>query len=119
MTPRQGSQIARWSVLLLTLGLFWSFAAGPAAAQSLDDLRAAGTVGERYDGYAEVRDTSVSGAKSVVDNVNRKRRKIYEDRAAAQGTTADQVGLLYAPQIVRKAPPGTWFLEASGTWRQN
>ena len=115
MTLRQGAQIARWSVLLLILGFLGSFAAGPAAAQSLDDLRASGAVGERYDGYAVARDP---GAESVVQQVNRKRRKIYEERAAAQGATSDQVGALYAPQIMGKAPPGTWFLEKNGQWRQ-
>ena len=115
MTLRQGSRIARWSVLLLILGLLGPFAAAPAAAQSLDDLRASGAVGERYDGYAVARDP---GAKSLVQKVNRKRQKIYEERAAAQGTTSAQVGALYAPQIMRKAPRGTWFLEENGKWRQ-
>ena len=100
------------------LGFLGPFAAGPAAAQSLDDLRASGAVGERYDGYAAVRDPGVSGAKSMVQKVNRKRKKIYDERAAAQGTTSDQVGALYAQQIKRKAPPGTWFLQQNGKWRQ-
>ena len=118
MTLRQGFQIARWSVLLLILGFLGPFAAGPATAQSLDDLRASGAVGERYDGYAEVRDPGASGAKSRVQGVNQKRKKIYDERAAAQGTTADKVGALYADQIMRKAPSGTWFLQENGKWRQ-
>jgi uncharacterized protein YdbL (DUF1318 family) len=81
-------------------------------------LRASGAVGERFDGYAMVRDSGASGAKGVVDDVNRKRKKIYEERASAQGTTADQVGRVYAAQIFQKAPRGTYFLEENGSWRQ-
>ena len=115
MTKVIGSRLARLSLLVLLVGCLASFAAPPAAAQSLDELRAAGAVGERFDGYAMARE---AGAKGVVDDVNRKRKKIYEERASAQGTTADQVGRVYAAQILQKAPPGTWFLEENGSWRQ-
>ena len=113
-----GSRLARLSLLLLLVGCLASFAATPATAQSLDELRASGAVAERFDGYAMVRESGASGAKSVVGDVNRKRKKIYEDRASAQGTTADQVGRVYAGQIFAKAPAGTWFLEENGSWRQ-
>ncbi len=118
MTKGIGSRLARLSLLLLLVGCFASFAATPAAAQSLDQLRASGAVAERFDGYAMVRESGASGAKGVVDDVNRKRKKIYADRAASQGTTTDQVGRVYAGQIFAKAPSGTWFLEENGSWRQ-
>ncbi len=86
-----------------------------AGAQSLNALRASGAVGEGYDGLARVRKAG-GGARSVVDAVNAKRRAIYAARAKEQGTTADQVGRVYARQILGKAPAGTWFLKESGTW---
>ena len=86
-----------------------------AGAQSLNDLRASGAVGEGYDGFARVRKAG-GGARSVVDAVNAKRRAIYAERAKEQGTTADQVGRVYARQILTKAPAGTWFLKESGKW---
>ncbi len=86
-----------------------------AGAQSLNELRASGAVGEGYDGYARVRQAG-GGARSVVDAVNAKRRAIYGERAKEQGTTADQVGRVYARQILGKAPAGTWFLKESGKW---
>ena len=52
----------------------------------------------------------------MVDAVNAKRRAIYAERAKEQGTTADQVGRVYARQILTKAPAGTWFLKESGKW---
>ncbi len=86
-----------------------------AGAQSLDALRASGAVGEGYDGFTRVRKAG-GGARSVVDAVNAKRRAIYAERAKEQGTTADQVGRVYARQILGNAPAGTWFLKESGTW---
>ena len=86
-----------------------------AGAQSLNALRASGAVGEGYDGFARVRKAG-GGARSVVDAVNAKRRAIYAERAKEQGTTADQVGRVYARQILTKAPAGTWFLKESGEW---
>ena len=52
----------------------------------------------------------------MVDAVNAKRRAIYAARAKEQGTAADQVGRVYARQILGKAPAGTWFLQESGKW---
>ena len=86
-----------------------------AGAQSLNALRASGAVGEGYDGFARVRKAG-GGARSVVDAVNAKRRAIYAERAKEQGTAADQVGRVYARQILGKAPAGTWFLQESGKW---
>ena len=86
----------------------------PAAwAQSLDDLRAAGKVGERYDGLAVALSND---AKAVVKEVNAKRQQIYEQKAASQGVSADQVGRVYAQQIFKKAPKGTKFQTEDGKW---
>ncbi len=92
---------------------------GPAAAQSLDDLRAAGVVGERFDGLVEVRDTKASAqVRSLVEKVNAKRREIYAQRAAEQGVSAEQVGRVYAEKIFQGAPAGTWFRDQAGEWRR-
>jgi uncharacterized protein YdbL (DUF1318 family) len=96
-------------VLALALGL----SGPPALAQSLDQLRASGAVGERFDGYAQALQSSAAG---TVDQVNAKRRQIYADRAASEGVAADQIGRVYAKQIFSKAPPGTRFLQENGAW---
>ena len=94
-----------------------SFAIGASQAQSLDAVRASGAVGEQFDGYATVRDAGAD-VKALVDTVNAKRRGIYEQRAAEQGVSADQVGRVYAEKIMQKAPAGTWFRDESGNWSQ-
>jgi len=86
-----------------------------ASAASLDDLRASGAVGERYDGLAVARDAA---AAKQVEEINAKRLKIYREKAAAEGVSADQVGRVYAKEIVGKATKGTWFLREDGSWVQ-
>ena len=121
MTPmmRNGFHAPRRRFLSIMVALPVAAAAAlfpvAAGAQSLNALRASGAVGEGYDGLARVRKAG-GGARSVVDAVNAKRRAIYAERAKEQGTTADQVGRVYARQILTKAPAGTWFLKESGKW---
>ena len=107
---------------LTLLAVSWfavTLGAPPTAAASLDELRSAGVVGERYDGLAMVRDAGASAqVRSLVDNVNAQRRQIYAKRAAEQGVPADQVGRVYAQEIFRNAPRGTWFLGEDGRWTQ-
>ncbi|WP_417519460.1 YdbL family protein [Minwuia sp.] len=88
---------------------------GTASAQSLDALRANGSVGERFDGLAVARDPA---AADFVAQVNRQRLQIYRDRAAEQQVTVEQVGEVYARQIVQTSPKGTWFQDRSGQWRR-
>ena len=89
-----------------------------AKAQSLDDARASGMVGERFDGFAVARDTATPAVRTMVDNVNKQRAEIYAKRASEQKISADAVGKLYASQIVANAPKGTWIQLPSGAWQR-
>jgi len=102
-------------VLVILLGGFLLVGMGQAMAQSLDDLRASGQIGEAFDGYARARAQSV---QATVEDINAKRRTIYQDRAKQQGISPAQVGQVYAAKIIEKAPAGTWLLSSDGTWRQ-
>ncbi len=107
----------RFITLLAVSLLAVALGALPAVAQSLDKLRSAGIVGERFDGLAVVRDSGASSqVRAMVADVNAKRRRIYAKRAAEKGVPADQVGRVYVQEIFRKAPPGTWFLGEDGRW---
>ncbi len=101
--------------LLVATALALPLLAEPVAAQSLDELRSSGKVGERYDGFAVARDSS---AANLVKTVNAKRRAIYEQQAAKQKISVEQVGMVYANEIVQQVPNGTWILTADGKWRQ-
>ena len=92
-----------------------SAATSPVLADQLDNLRASGAVGEAYDGFARARDSSAQG---FVKSVNEQRRQIYVKRAKSEGVSVEQVGRVYAAQILQKAPKGTWFLGENGKWTQ-
>lgn len=102
------SLLAMAAVVLPLLG-------GGASAQTLDELRASGKLGERYDGYAVARDPGVA---EQVKEINDKRRGIYQQQADRQGVPVEQVGLVYANEIVQQVPAGTWILTADGEWRR-
>lgn len=95
--------------------------ATPAYAQAkpLDAPRSSGIVGERYDGYAVVRDANApADIRKLVEQTNAERRKVYQDQAAAKGAPAEEVGKVYAGQIMSAAPAGWWFQDAGGAWVQ-
>ena len=105
--------------LVLILLLLVQAGGGVAQTRTLDAPRAAGTVGERYDGYAMVRDpASTASLGPLVNQINSERRQLYTDRATADHVPADQIGRVYASEIFKSAPAGTWFLQESGQWVQ-
>jgi uncharacterized protein len=108
-------------VLAAALALLALFCLGaaPAMAQGkpLDAPRAAGTVGERYDGYVVLRDGNApQSIKNLVAQTNAQRKALYEQRAKQEKVPVDAIGKIYAQQIINSAPKGTYFLEANGKW---
>lgn len=90
-----------------------------AEQRPLDAPRIQGLIGERYDGFAVVHDTKTSAEiRSLVENTNSERRKVYEKQAAATNAPVAEVGKVYAAEILHKAPPGTWLQGADGSWQQ-
>ncbi|PXW88380.1 hypothetical protein C8R34_10763 [Nitrosomonas sp. Nm84] len=81
-------------------------------ADNLENLRASGAIGERYDGYVVAREP---GARAEADAINAQRKIIYQQKAAAQGVAIDQVGKVYAEEIFKKVPAGTW-IQVNGNW---
>jgi len=107
---------------LIVIAVFLSLVAAPlarAAEQVLDDLRASGAVGERYDGLAVVRAPGADASvQTLLESVNAKRRAIYDAQAKKQNAPESEVGKVYAREIFTKAPRGTWFLGEDGKWTQ-
>jgi len=88
-----------------------------AQGKPLDGPRAAGQVGERYDGYVVLRDANApQGVKSLVSQTNAQRKALYEKRAAEDKVPVEAIGKIYAQQIINSAPKGTYFLSQSGQW---
>lgn len=106
------SLFAALAVLALVVGL-----SAPAAAAPLDDYRAEGVIAERFDGFVELRtEDAPAAAKQLVDEVNEKRRDVYQQRAEQQNVSPESVGKVYAQQILEKAPKGTYFKTPDGAY---
>ncbi len=74
--PSRFSNLTRRLILALPLLLVATLAL--AQSRVLDAPRAAGTVGERFDGFAVVRDAAQAGTLTpLVNQVNAERRKVY------------------------------------------
>ncbi|MGE4220279.1 MAG: YdbL family protein [Alphaproteobacteria bacterium] len=94
------------------------FQAG-AQERPLDAPRAQGIVGERFDGLAVIRQPAAAGGlESVVADINAKRQALYQRRASSEGVPVTEIGKIYAKEIFRSAPAGTWFLQENGSWIQ-
>ena len=93
-----------------------SLGAGAQSARLLDAPRAAGTVGERYDGYAVARGAVSPDLATLIDQVNAERRALYQQRAQSEGVPVEAIGKIYAGEILKSAPSGTWFLAENGQW---
>lgn len=106
---RRAALLSLAALTLLTIGGFDR----SAMAASLDELRKQGAIGERFDGLAVARDAS---ANRVVQDVNAKRSAIYKRESKKTGANVTAVGKIYAEQIMRKAPAGTWFLNEQNNW---
>ncbi len=94
-----------------------ALALAPAGARagSLDSYRAEGVIAERYDGLVELRSSSAPAeAKRIVERVNAKRRDIYRKRAESQGVSPEAVAKVYAKQIWKDAPDGTYLKKPGG-----
>jgi uncharacterized protein YdbL (DUF1318 family) len=101
------------AALVLCTILPWS-----AFADSLDDARAAGLVGERPDGYVDfVTPNPTPDLRNLVDSINAQRRKIYEKLAGEKGVPAEEVGALAAEKTIsQRLKPGWYYLNSSGQW---
>src|SRR5258708_13286695 len=91
--PRKMSNPSRFS-RRIALALLFAVASGGAFAQSrtLDAPRSAGTVGERYDGYAEVRDaTQAATLAPLVEQVNAERPQLYAPPPPSHPAPTDQI----------------------------
>jgi uncharacterized protein len=107
------------SVFRIGAVLLMLCAALPAAAQSLDQAKAAGQVGERIDGYVGVVDASTPGdVRAMVDQVNAERRQKYAEIAAERGTSVEAVAQIAGQKLIARAPGGQYVLGADGEWRQ-
>jgi uncharacterized protein YdbL (DUF1318 family) len=92
----------------------------PAIAQTsaLNGARAAGVVGERFDGYLGIAAPVPSTLRSQVAAINIQRRALYSRLAASKGASPQDVGITAGCQLLARVPIGGSYLWTDGRWRQ-
>ena len=105
------------TLLIAAAAVAWS---GAAIAQTpaVDAARAAGTVGERYDGYLGVAALSSAAVRSQVAAINIRRRALYSRLAASKGVSPQEVGITAGCHLLARVAPGEVYLLADGAWRR-
>jgi uncharacterized protein YdbL (DUF1318 family) len=95
---------------------------GPGPTRSIAPQSVAndlGMIGERFDGYVVPRDASApKSITDIVAQINARRFARYEERAKEESAPVTAVGIIYAEEILKSAPKGTYFLDASGNWHR-
>ena len=104
----------RIGLVILTVG-GWLLVSLPAMALSLDEAKAKGLVGERTNGYLGAVSPSQTEAQTLVDDVNQKRRKAYEEIAKRNRTDVRSVETLAGEKAIQNTKPGN-FIEGPGGW---
>jgi len=95
-------------------------AATPAGAQTaaVDAARAAGLVGERYDGYVGVAGPVSAAVRSQVATINIQRRSLYSRLAASKGVSPQDVGITAGCQLLARVGVGESYMWTDGSWRR-
>ena len=97
-------------------------AAAPLVAQSglgMVQARAAGIVGERYDGYLGYAATPSSGlVRSQTEAINIRRRALYSQLATKRGVSPQEVGITAGCTLLARVAVGESYLLSDGTWRR-
>ena len=106
------------SLVALLLGLALAV---PAAAQNSPVIRAAkaaGQVGERYDGYLGSASNIPAETRRQVEAVNIRRRSHFANLAAARGVSPQDVGITAGCVTLRSVQVGEAYLLADNVWRR-
>lgn len=91
-----------------------------AAAQTplVDQARAAGQVGERYDGYLAVGPSAPASVRNQVATINIRRRSIYSNFATSRRVSPQEVGITAGCQLLARVGVGEAYILLDGVWRR-
>lgn len=104
-------------LLALALGVV----AAPVAAQSspaIMSAKAAGQVGERFDGYLGYAIAPDGARRAQVESINIRRRALYTDLAAQRGASRAEVGIAAGCELLATVAFGEAYLLGDNVWRR-
>jgi len=89
-----------------------------AAGLSLADAKARGLVGEQYDGYLGVVDSSSGEVRALVDDVNARRRAEYRRIAESNQVDVGDVEALAGKKAIERTASGGFVKGPDDRWRR-
>lgn len=85
----------------------------------IDAAQQQGIIGETIDGYLGVVSGNVDPSLSrKVNEINNKRRALYERLSKETGTTLKEVARITGEKQIAKAKRGEYYMDTSGRWKQ-
>jgi len=85
----------------------------------VDRALAAGIIGEQADGYLGFVRTPTAAQADLqrrINEINIRRRSVFNEAAKVNGETEDRVALLSALRQITKTPNGEYFQDSTRTW---
>lgn len=101
----------------LAAALFTLALSLPAYAISLDDAKAKGLVGESSSGYLGIVTSSPSSeVKQLVNQINNKRKALYQQKAGNAGVAMDVMEQRTGQRLQEMTPAGQYIQDGNGRW---
>lgn len=107
----------RYWLLAAVLGVV----AAPVCAQSSPAIiaaKAAGQVGERFDGYLGYATAPSRALRSQLESINIRRRALYTELAAKRGASRVEVGITAGCETLATVAVGEAYLLGDNVWRR-
>ena len=101
--------------LLLLLALA---PAAVAQTPAVNAARAAGVIGERYDGYLGIAGAVSAVVRSQAAAINIQRRSLYSNLAASRGASPAEAGIAAGCALLARVDLGEVYLWPDGKWRR-
>ncbi len=112
--------IRTFLALVLVLGLAaMTISTASAGDPQIEAAQRQGVVGERIDGYLGIVSGNVDPAlMRKVNEINNKRRALFDQMALDTGTTTAQVARVSGEKQVARAETGEFVMRDNGSWTQ-
>ena len=118
----QGGRVALGRLPLILAGIAaLLLLAGPATAKQkmLEEAKAAGQVGEQFDGYVGIVAADIPApVQKMVSDTNERRKAKYEKVAETRGIPIVAVEKLAGAKLIDRALPGEYVKQDGGEWQK-
>jgi uncharacterized protein YdbL (DUF1318 family) len=87
-------------------------------ALSLDEAQTKGLLGENASGYLEMTPRGNEEAKTLMTDINAKRKEKYQSIAIKQKTDLKSIEKIAGEKITAKLKTGEFYKDANGQWHK-